>query len=202
MTTEDSMPRSDDLQELAALYAAGALPADEMLAVEARLDAGDAELAAAVAPFLGVTEELTDAEPVTPDPTIKAALLARIGADDPSAAAAPPPFTVSRAADAQWVPLEIEGQAIEGAQIRVLQMDVPGNRVTALLRMEPGAEFPAHVHAQTEEFFVLEGDMRWDDEVYTAGDYFCAAPGSLHPRHHTKTGCLCLVTTSLANEYV
>ena len=192
----------DDVQALAALYAAGALSPDEMLAVEARLEAGEADLVAAVAQFDGVVTQMADGAPaVEPDPGVKAALMARIGAQAP-AAPAETSFTVSRASDARWVPIEIQGKEIAGAKMRVLKMDSANDRVTVLLKMEPGAEFPAHVHAQTEDFFVLEGDMRWDDQVFTAGDYMHAEPGSLHPRHWTKDGCLCLVTTCLANEYV
>lgn len=204
MSERDVTSTPDDVQELAALYAAGALTSDEREAVEARLDAGEASLVAAVAQFGGVVTEMADSvPPVEPDPSVKAALLARIGAE-----VAPPPseaevsFTVSRASEAQWMPIEIEGKTIEGAQMRILNMDAANDRVTVLLKMEPGAEFPAHVHAQTEDFFVLEGDMRWDDEVFTAGDFMHAEPGSLHPRHWTKDGCLCLVTTCIANEYV
>jgi anti-sigma factor ChrR (cupin superfamily) len=197
------MTSKDSIDTLAALYAAGALPDDERDAVDRRLREGDEALAAAIASYDGVVAGFArECTPRTPDPTIKGTLLAQL--DDIVQEAAQPlaqVLTASRASEAEWVPLEVEGVLIDGASIRILSLDAAGGRVTTLLKLEPGGGFPAHVHDQVEECYVMEGEMHCGDEVFRAGDFFRAEPGSYHATHFSPTGCICLVTTSLSNTY-
>ncbi len=197
------MTSKDSIDTLAALYASGALPDEERHAVEARLREGDQALAAAIASYDGVVAGFAqECPPATPDPRLKESLLARL--DDVEQEPAPPlqqALMTSRASEAEWVPLEVEGVLIDGASLRILSLDAAGGRVTTLLKLEPGSGFPAHIHDQVEECYVMEGEMHCGDDVFRAGDFFRAEPGSYHAEHFSPTGCICLVTTSLSNRY-
>jgi anti-sigma-K factor RskA len=71
--------QSRQLQELCALYVLGALDAMEAAGLEARLRAGDAEVAREVAALREVVEHLPYAlQPVAPDPAVRARLMRRI----------------------------------------------------------------------------------------------------------------------------
>ena len=192
------MAARDDVDTLAALYASGALPAEQVAEVEQRLADGDDALLGAIRALETTMEALVEStRPIEPDPRIKASLLARIG-DAPPASSA---FSESRGGDAVWQPVVMDGVTWEGVTARMLHLDPARGRLTALLRVEPGGVIPEHTHEQDEECYVLEGDLSFGDARYEAGDYFQAPAGSLHARQTTENGCVCLVSTSLANTY-
>jgi anti-sigma factor ChrR (cupin superfamily) len=86
-----------------------------------------------------------------------------------------------------------------GVQARRLFVDHAAQRVTMMVRMEPGAAYPAHRHAQAEECFVLSGDL-WTGSVrLRAGDYQRAEQGSRHPVQSTEGGCVLLLVSSLGD---
>ena len=61
------------------------------------------------------------------------------------------------------------------------------------MRMQPGAVTVPHVHAGTEDFFILEGDLVDDDgTVFKAGDFVSYAPGTRH-NSWTENGCFIAV---------
>jgi len=70
----------DEIAELAAGYALGALDAEDRARFEALLAAGDAEAPAALRDFEGVVTGLAAETAATPLPAVKAALMARIDA--------------------------------------------------------------------------------------------------------------------------
>ena len=82
---------------------------------------------------------------------------------------------------------------------RRLFVDHAAQRVTMMVRMEPGSSYPAHRHAQAEECFVLSGDL-WTGSVrLLAGDYQRAEQGSRHPVQSTEGGCVLLLVSSLGD---
>jgi anti-sigma factor ChrR (cupin superfamily) len=203
-----------DPAELAALFAAGALTQDQLAAFEAHLAAGCDACQAELNEARWVTTKLWRAVgPVVPDPKIRHALLARIAAK-PEAVPSPSPLRervldkmysevssssmlFNKASEASW-----ERTAVEGVAIRTLFVDPENNQFTALVRMEPGASYPRHVHGGPEQCFVLEGDLRVGDEVLHAGDYQRAPTGSCHGVQSTEQGCLLLITSSLTDQFV
>jgi quercetin dioxygenase-like cupin family protein len=107
------------------------------------------------------------------------------------------PWAVQRADEAVW-----EKTPIPGITTRILFVDPPRNQFTALVRMEPGASYPGHVHGGPEECLVLEGELCvGGDTVLRKGDYQRAAGGSRHGVQSTQTGCLLLVTSSLNDDF-
>jgi anti-sigma factor ChrR (cupin superfamily) len=69
-----------------------------------------------------------------------------------------------------------------------------------MIRMEAGAKWVPHRHAGPEQCFVLEGDLFDGESTYYAGDFQCAAPGSVHEAQSTVNGCLLLIVSSLNDQ--
>ncbi|MBA2492002.1 MAG: cupin domain-containing protein [Gammaproteobacteria bacterium] len=74
-------------------------------------------------------------------------------------------------------------------EMKILYKDA---RATSfLLRLEPGARLPAHVHAADEECLVLEGELRLGEGVtLKAGDYHFAPRGLPHGVAESPGGAL------------
>jgi anti-sigma factor ChrR (cupin superfamily) len=198
----DDIPISD-LEELAALYAAGALSPDEAAAVESRLDAGDRSLAEEIASYETVLAALVeDVEPVVPEPKTREGLLERVSGTKSGELQQPaannqmeglPSGIVIRLAEARdWVDF-----GIPGVQECLLHHDPARKSQTKLIRMAPGSTLPAHRHRVVEECFLLEGEVDMYARVLRAGDYMIAHPGTFHPRSRTEHGCLFLLVTGM-----
>jgi anti-sigma factor ChrR (cupin superfamily) len=93
-----------------------------------------------------------------------------------------------------------EPTGFEGVEARRLFVDHDHDRVTMLVRMQPGARYPGHVHAGAEECYVVAGDLFVGDRRMHAGDFQRARAGSRHPVQSTEKGCVLLLTSSLHDE--
>lgn len=93
-----------------------------------------------------------------------------------------------------------ESSGVEGTSVRLLARDAARGYSTVLIRMEPGARFPAHRHNGREECYVLKGDLSFGTHRLEAGDFQVAESGTVHPEHRSDAGCLLLVVASDANE--
>lgn len=101
-----------------------------------------------------------------------------------------------RAGEGGW-----ESTGLEGVMIKRLYVDPAQESVTMLIRMEPGATYPAHRHGGAEQCFVLEGDLSYDMSLRT-GDYLCAEADTVHPVSRTEQGCLLLIISSTHDELI
>ena len=91
----------------------------------------------------------------------------------------------AEAGEAEWrVPAE-------GLRMRDLFDDGEGYRV-ALIRLDPGAEIPDHLHPVDEHIFVLAGKIRDAGGEYAAGTYLMNPTGSGH-RLWSRGGCLAII---------
>jgi quercetin dioxygenase-like cupin family protein len=95
---------------------------------------------------------------------------------------------VVRSADATWRALKVPG-----VSAKALRRDPETGESTALVRLEPGARFPAHNHPAGEEVFVLEGDITIGPDHLKAGDYLYTPPDGKHAAASVG-GCVFLVT--------
>jgi quercetin dioxygenase-like cupin family protein len=95
-------------------------------------------------------------------------------------------IVVRSAADA-WVALKVPGVSVK----RLRRAET--GESTALVRLEPGARFPAHNHPAGEEVFVLEGDVTIGPHRLGAGDYLYTPPDAKHAAASVG-GCVFLVT--------
>jgi anti-sigma factor ChrR (cupin superfamily) len=70
------------------------------------------------------------------------------------------------------------------------------HRVSMLVRLAPGVDYPPHTHAGVEELHLLDGELWIDDRKLHPGDYNRAEPGSGDQRVWSETGCTCVLITS------
>jgi anti-sigma factor ChrR (cupin superfamily) len=97
---------------------------------------------------------------------------------------------------------ELEPTGVAGVTAKALFVDPATDRITMLVRLEPGATYPAHRHAGAEESYVLEGDVSDGVVSLRAGDYLRKDGGTLHEAQSSDTGCFMLVVASLHEELV
>ncbi|HKT35312.1 MAG TPA: cupin domain-containing protein [Nitrospira sp.] len=98
----------------------------------------------------------------------------------------------------QWVEPEWE-QVAPGIECKLLATDTERHRVSMLVRLAPGASYPAHTHAGIEELHLLDGVLWIDERELFPGDYNYATPGTGDDRVWTKTGCTCVLITSITD---
>jgi anti-sigma factor ChrR (cupin superfamily) len=181
MKPDDPVENAD---ELAALYAAGALPPGEASEVESRLDAGDRVLRAEIASYEAVVLAFADGmEPVGPAPAVKRALLEKVSGSGAGG-------NLFRRAD----PGDWQESGIPGVRQRILFDDPVRKILTRLIRVDPGTTVPEHPHEADEECYVLEGDFQSHGTTFYSGDYLRCPTGSRHTVSSSERGCLLLVT--------
>jgi hypothetical protein len=95
----------------------------------------------------------------------------------------------------RWCEPEWE-QVAPGIECKLLATDPQRHRVSMLVRLAPGASYPAHTHAGVEELHLLDGELWIDERKLFPGDYNYAAPGTGDQRVWSETGCTCVLVTS------
>ena len=95
----------------------------------------------------------------------------------------------------QWSEPEWE-QVAPGIECKLLATDTARHRVSMLVRLAPGASYPAHTHAGVEELHLLDGELWIDERKLFPGDYNYGAPGAGDERVWSETGCTCVLVTS------
>ena len=79
---------------------------------------------------------------------------------------------------------------------KLLATDAKRHRVSMLVRLAPGGDYPPHTHAGVEELHLLNGELWIDDRNLHPGDYNRAEPGTSDKRVWSETGCMCVLVTS------
>jgi hypothetical protein len=95
----------------------------------------------------------------------------------------------------QWSEPEWE-QVAPGIECKLLATDTERHRVSMLVRLAPGASYPAHTHAGVEELHLLDGELWIDERKLVPGDYNYGAPAAGDERVWSETGCTCVLVTS------
>jgi quercetin dioxygenase-like cupin family protein len=95
----------------------------------------------------------------------------------------------------QWSEPEWE-QVAPGIECKLLATDTERHRVSMLVRLAPGASYPAHTHAGIEELHLLDGELWIDERKLLPGDYNYGPPGAADYRVFSETGCTCVLVTS------
>lgn len=199
---------TEQQQELASLYALGALDAGEAESFEVELR-GNPELQALVADFHAMSDLMCIASPqVTPPDSLREKVLARIAAGTPSVRSSVPPMPPALMAMAG---LRFEDSAesrgwkslpIPGAYIKLLSMEKERGYAVLLGKLEKGTRYPAHINAGPEDFFVLSGDLVIGNRRMSAGDFHHADEGSLHEENYSVDGCTLLAVLTLDDPLV
>lgn len=174
--------------ERAEFYALRALDGGELAQFDAHLSSGCSFCKAKVRETGELFVQLTSSfEPLAPPGDVKTRIFEQIDKDKPA-------YHFVHASEGEWQKMA------PGIVAKVLSMDAARQRVTALVRMEPGARYDNHRHTQTEELLVLEGSCYCGGRLLRVGDYHRAEAGSIHLDTHTDEGSLMLLITSVQNE--
>lgn len=130
-----------------------------------------------------VTEMLAfSATPMEPSVEAKAKLMRMTGSSGQRRADG-----LVKADEGEWE------RMLNGVYFKKLFLDERRGLATALYRLEPGAIIPMHPHANIEECLVLEGSFRSSQQVYTAGDYMCMPPKTMHESFIAPNGAVMLI---------
>ena len=176
-----------DIQALALADAVGALDPDERRDLEARLTALPPAVRAEVAHLYDASVEVAaSALGEEPSPAVRAALLAKIGV--------PANHTIT-AAEGAWVET-----GVPGVRAKILAIDRMRDRVTMLVKADPGARYPAHRHSGPEECYVISGSVVVEGRLLRAGDFHHAEGESDHDELWTDDGVEVLIVAS-ASDY-
>jgi quercetin dioxygenase-like cupin family protein len=174
--------------ELACAYALQILDTNEVAAAEAH-----------IASCPDCQRELESLRPVVdsfiswptdvlrPATSLEARLALRIAEEDGKEPVPPPPQRWSEPAWEEVAP---------GIECKLLAIDAERHRVSMLVRLAPGASYPAHTHAGVEELHLLDGELWIDERQLFPGDYNYGAPGAGDERVWSETGCTCVLITS------
>lgn len=187
MTAASERDRCDQV-ELVWAYVLKALPLSEASALEAH-----------VATCAECRQELQTLRPlidsfsawpvavVRPSTSIWDRLLERIDSQAPNN---PQPATRRGWLEPDWE------EVAAGISCKLLATNAEQDRVTMLVRLAPGVEYPPHSHAGVEELHLLHGELWIDERKLRPGDYHRAERGSADKRVWSEAGCTCLLVTS------
>ncbi|HEX9000432.1 MAG TPA: cupin domain-containing protein [Blastocatellia bacterium] len=187
-TTEEQM------QEMMALYALGALAEDEAWAMKNFLAENRNGPTEELKAFETIATYLAFAAPEqTPPLKIRQKLLAvaaqerrPLAQETFSLPFVPPsevtPFFSLHADQGEWQEIG------PGMSAKTLFADPLRGIVTSLVRMSPGTSLPPHKHLGEEQFFVLEGDCIVHGTCLGPGDFHHASAGSIHESTYTVGG--------------
>jgi anti-sigma factor ChrR (cupin superfamily) len=187
MTPEPSGHDHDHVDSVV-LYALRALPSAEYPAVEIQLSA-----------CADCRHELETLRPVVqafatwptdvlrPSTSLWDRLATRIAADVGQAPVVPAP---------EDRPLPEWEAVAPGIACKLLATDTERDRVTMLVRLDPGAAYPPHRHADVEELYLLDGELVIDEKTLEPGDYNRAEAGTADQLVWSATGCTCVLLTS------
>ncbi len=177
----------EDHSERVCLYAVRALPPGDVFAVAAQI-AECADCRAELYALRPVVESFVawPTDVVRPPVELWDRLAERVSADGGT--------PVLPARD-RWVEPAWKDVA-PGIAVKLLASDADTSRVSMLVRLEPGCEYPSHRHAGVEELHLLQGELWIDARKLRPGDYNRAEPGTIDRRVWSETGCTCVLITS------
>jgi anti-sigma factor ChrR (cupin superfamily) len=170
------------------LYALQTLPASELPVVETQISA-----CAECRQELETLRPIIDAfvawptDVLRPSASLWERLARRISAETGQAPLVPAP---QRRAGPEWE------EVAPGISCKLLATDTEKDRVSMLVRLAPGADYPPHDHAGVEELHLLHGELRVDDKKLYPGDYLRSEAGTGDQRVWSETGCTCVLLTS------
>jgi anti-sigma factor RsiW len=174
--------------EVTCAYALQALPASEIAAAEAHI-ASCPDCRRELEALRPLVDRFVSwpTDVLRPSTSMQARLALRIAEETGRQPVPPPPR--------QWLEPEWE-QVAPGIECKLLAADVERHRVSMLVRLAPGASYPAHTHVDVEELHLLDGELWIDERKLLPGDYNYGAPGASDQRVWSETGCTCVLVTS------
>lgn len=187
MSPSPTKPRCQEM-ELISLLALRALPLDDSRNIEAHI-ATCSECRLELEALRTVVQSFVSwpTDVLRPDPSLWERVTERISAETGM------PFELpasSARLDPEWE------EAGPGISCKLLTTDTERGRVSMLVRLAPGTDYPPHMHSEFEELHLLEGELWIDGRKLRPGDFNRAEPGTIDRRVWSETGCTCFLTTS------
>jgi quercetin dioxygenase-like cupin family protein len=177
-----------DHSDLVCQYVLRALPSSDVPAVEAQLSA-----CADCQHEMETLRPILDAfvswptDVLRPSASLWERLAGRIAAETGGEPTLPAP---PRWAEPEWK------EVAPGISCKMLATDAEKSRVTMLVRLAPGTDYPPHQHGGVEELYMLHGELIVDDRTFHPGDYRRAEAGTVDHRVWSETGCSAVLITS------
>jgi anti-sigma factor ChrR (cupin superfamily) len=174
--------------EVTCAYAAGALSASELAAAETHI-ASCADCQRELESLRPVVKRFVSwpTDVLRPSTSLAGRLALRIAEETGKQPVSTP---ARRWSEPPWE------QVAPGIECKLLATDTERRRVSMLVRLAPGASYPAHTHAGVEELHLLDGELWIDERKLVPGDYNYAPPGTGDQRVWSETGCTCVLITS------
>ena len=122
-----------------------------------------------------------------PATSLQKRLALRIAEETGKEAVMPP---ASRWREPEWL------SVAPGIECKLLATDAEKHRVSMLVRLAPGANYPPHIHSGIEELYLLDGELWIDERKLFPGDYNYGAPGAVDEHVWSETGCTGVLITS------
>ncbi|MBI2735115.1 MAG: cupin domain-containing protein [Rhodospirillales bacterium] len=185
-------PASCTRVELAAAYALQILPADELPAARDHI-AACPHCQREVVSLRPVIDRFVfwPTDVLRPTPSLQSRLAPRIA----ERTGRPPLQSPVQSRAWRWSELDWE-QVAPGIECKLLATDAERQRVGMLVRLAPGARYPAHTHAGVEELHLLDGELWIDGRRLLPGDYTYGPPATSDKHVWSETGCTCVLLTS------
>jgi ChrR Cupin-like domain len=187
MSTTPNLNRCEQSESVCA-YALQILPADEIAAAETHITScPDCQcelegLRPVVNRFVSWPTDV-----LRPTTSLQTRLALRIAEETGKQPVLPP---ARRWSEPEWE------QVASGIEYKLLATDTERHRVSMLVRLAPGASYPAHTQAGVEELHLLDGELWIDARKLLPGDYNYGAPGADDERVWSETGCTCALVSS------
>jgi len=83
-----------------------------------------------------------------------------------------------------------------GISCKLLAIDTERDRVSMLVRLATGVDYPPHIHGGVEELHLLDGELWIDGRKLYPGERNRAEAGTADKRVWSETGCTCVLVTS------
>ncbi len=183
----------EEIQDLAASYALGVLGDEDKAAFEAMLKE-DGTASVHLDYFNEIMEDLTyNTEPLEEPKGLEEKLFTQIS-EEKELSEKDSGYLFVRDNEGEWA------EVVKGVRVKQLYEDPSRKYSTVLVKMDPGATFPDHVHAEAEECYIIEGELSMGGMTFGKGDYIRADAHSVHESISTKTGCFLLIQASQENE--
>jgi ChrR Cupin-like domain len=186
--------RDCDQTEFVALHVLRALPRDESRALQSHMESCS-ECRCEYEALRPVVESFASwpIDVLRPEESLWDRLAHRIAAESGTV---PIEGTMQERLESEWE------QVAPGIAHKLLATDTERQRVSMLVRLAPGADYPPHVHAGLEELHLLAGELWIDDRKLYPGDYNRAEPGTIDRRVWSETGCTCVLITSFGDVLI
>jgi quercetin dioxygenase-like cupin family protein len=102
-----------------------------------------------------------------------------------------PEFIFNDTNTIEWIPSKFA----DGVEIK--KLGKANGRSLLLVRFQPGASYPSHVHSDCEFIYVLEGSVLQNGKLLTAGCSTVAEAGTVDETFISPSGCTFLLFYSL-----